>query len=136
AMANFYLYYGDDFKVECPTGSGKHLTLFEVAQELSRRLYSTFLRDPANGGHRPVYGATKKFQEDPHWREYILVYEYFRGDNGAGSGASHQTGWTGLVARLIRLSVGLDAKTVLETENKPALGKNLGIRASTAAGKP
>jgi hypothetical protein len=136
AMVNFYLYYGDDFKVECPTGSGRHLTLLEVAQELSRRLYSIFLRDPANGGRRPVYGATKKFQEDPHWRDYILFYEYFHGDNGAGIGASHQTGWTGLVARLIRLSVGLDAKRLLDTEYKPVLGKNLGVQAGMAAGKP
>jgi hypothetical protein len=135
AMVSFYLYYGDEFKVECPTGSGKYLPLFDVAQELSRRLYSVFLRDPANAGRRPVYGATKKFQEDPYWRDYLLFYEYFHGDNGAGIGASHQTGWTGLVARLIRLSVGLDGKTVLETDHKPVLGKNPGVRARTAAGK-
>jgi Glycosyl hydrolase family 63 C-terminal domain len=132
-LANFYLYYGDDFKVECPTGSGKKMTLFEVAQELGRRLYSIFLRDPAAGGQRPVYGATKKFQEDPYWRDYILFYEYFQGDNGAGIGASHQTGWTGLVARLIRLSVGIDAQRLLNTEHKPALSKNAGTQTSAAA---
>lgn len=134
-LANFYLYYGDDFKVECPTGSGKQMTLFEVAQELGRRLYSIFLKDPTNGGRRPVYGATKKLQEDPYWKDYILFFEYFHGDNGAGVGASHQTGWTGLVARLIRLSVGLDAKVLLNTEHKPALSRNAGIQSSAAAGK-
>ena len=85
--------YGDEFKVECPTGSGRHMTLFEVAQELVRRLTGTFLRDA--DGKRPVYGGTAKFQDDPHWRDLILFYEYFHGDNGAGLGASHQTGWTG-----------------------------------------
>jgi hypothetical protein len=99
ALLNLYQFYGDDFKIECPTGSGKHMTLYQVAQELTRRLTSVFLRD-ANG-RRPVYGATRKFQEDPNWRDYILFYEYFHGDNGAGLGASHQTGWTGTIARLI-----------------------------------
>ena len=98
-LFNLYQFYGDDFKVECPTGSGKYMTLFEVAKELGRRLESIFLRD-ANG-NRPVYGGTKKFQEDPHWRDYILFYEYFHGDNGAGLGASHQTGWTGTIARIL-----------------------------------
>ncbi|HXJ86658.1 MAG TPA: glucosidase [Candidatus Binatia bacterium] len=100
-LLNLYQFYGDDFKVECPTGSGKYMTLFEVAKELSRRLSSMFLRD-ANG-NRPVYGGTKKFQEDPHWKDYILFYEYFHGDNGAGLGASHQTGWTGIIARVLDL---------------------------------
>jgi hypothetical protein len=100
-LLNLYQFYGDKFKVECPTGSGKYLTLFEVAQELARRLSATFLRD-ANG-KRPVYGGTKKFQDDPHWRDYILFYEYFHGDNGAGLGASHQTGWTGIIARVLDL---------------------------------
>ena len=99
ALLNLYQFYGDDFKVECPTGSGKRMTLYEVAQELTRRLTSVFLRG-ANG-QRPVYGGTRKFQEDPHWRDYILFYEYFHGDNGAGLGASHQTGWTGIIARLM-----------------------------------
>ena len=100
-LLNLYQFYGDDFKVECPTGSGKYMTLFEVAKEIARRLASIFLRD-ANG-KRPVYGGTKKFQEDPHWKDYILFYEYFHGDNGAGLGASHQTGWTGIIARSLDL---------------------------------
>jgi hypothetical protein len=98
-LLNLYQFYGDDFKVECPTGSGKYMTLFEVAKELGRRLSSIFLRDA--DGKRPVYGGTKKFQEDPHWKDYILFYEYFHGDNGAGLGASHQTGWTGIIARAL-----------------------------------
>ena len=106
-----YPFYGDDFKVECPTGSGNSMTLFEVAKEISRRLSSIFLRD--GNGKRPVYGGTKKFQEDPHWRDYILFYEYFHGDNGAGLGASHQTGWTGLIARTLDLFARLDPKTYL-----------------------
>jgi hypothetical protein len=101
ALLNLYQFYGDDFKVECPTGSGKYMTLYEVAKELSRRLSSIFLRDAS--GKRPVYGGTKKFQEDPYWRDYILFYEYFHGDNGAGLGASHQTGWTGIIARCLDL---------------------------------
>jgi hypothetical protein len=98
-LVNLYQFYGDDFKVECPTGSGKFMTLFEVAKEISRRLSSIFLRDAR--GLRPVYGGTKTFQEDPHWNDYILFYEYFHGDNGAGLGASHQTGWTGVIARCL-----------------------------------
>ena len=101
ALLNLYQFYGDDFKVECPTGSGKKMTLYEVAKELGRRLNSIFLRDAS--GRRPVYGGTKKFQEDPHWKDYILFYEYFHGDNGAGLGASHQTGWTGIIGRVIDL---------------------------------
>ncbi|HTZ49908.1 MAG TPA: glucosidase [Verrucomicrobiae bacterium] len=132
ALLNFYLYYGDDFKVECPTGSGKMMTLFEVAVELNRRLYSIFLRDPTNGGRRPVFGGVEKFQNDPHWRDCILFYEYFHGDNGAGIGASHQTGWTGLVARSIGLSVGLDADKLLNYEHKPVLRES-SIPKATAA---
>jgi hypothetical protein len=98
-LLNMYSFYGDDFKVECPTGSGKYMTLFEVSKEIGRRLTSIFLRD--ENGKRPMYGGTKKFQDDPHWRDYILFYEYFHGDNGAGLGASHQTGWTGLIVRVI-----------------------------------
>ena len=113
ALLNLYQFYGDDFKVECPTGSGKYLTLFEVAKELGRRLSSIFLRD--ENGKRPVYGGTKKFQDDPHWREYILFYEYFQGDNGAGLGASHQTGWTGLIARSLDLFARVKPADLLET---------------------
>jgi len=134
AFLHFYLYYGDDFKVECPTGSGKTLTLYEVATELSRRLYSIFLKDPANNGRRPVYGSEGKFQSDPHWRDLILFYEYFHGDNGAGIGASHQTGWTGLVARLIGLSVGIDPKQFLNFEHRPVLREASSPQAGAAAG--
>ena len=115
-----YPFYGDDFKVECPTGSGKYLTLFEVAKEIGRRLSTIFLRD--GNGQRPVYGGTKKFQEDPHWRDYILFYEYFHGDNGAGLGASHQTGWTGLIARILDLSARLNSEDILKS-NKGVLAE-------------
>jgi hypothetical protein len=111
-----YGFFGDDFKVECPTGSGRHLTLFEVAEEIVNRLSATFLRN-ANG-QRPVYGGTKKFQEDPHWRDLILFYEYFHGDNGAGLGASHQTGWTGTIALALDLFGRVDAKMILETQRE------------------
>ena len=121
ALANLYAFYGDEFKVQCPTGSGRYMTLFDVAKELVRRLAGTFLRD-ANG-RRPVYGGTARFQEDPHWRDLILFYEYFHGDNGAGLGASHQTGWTGLVAALLDLFGRVDAKTVLETERGRVMAK-------------
>ena len=97
SLLNLYQFYGNDFKAECPKGSGKYLTLFEIAKEISRRLASIFIRDA--DGQRPVYGGTSKLQEDPHWKDYILFYEYFHGDNGAGLGANHQTGWTGLIAR-------------------------------------
>ncbi len=107
----YYRYYGDSFRIECPTGSGKLMNLYEVAQELSRRLLSTFLRGP--DGKRPVYGDTKTFQEDPHWRDLLLFYEYFHGDTGVGLGASHQTGWTGIVIRFLGL-LHLDPKVALE----------------------
>jgi hypothetical protein len=113
ALLNLYQFYGDDFKVECPTGSGKYMTLFEVSQEISRRLSNMFLRD--EHGNRPVYGGSKKFQDDPHWRDYILFYEYFHGDNGAGLGASHQTGWTGLIARVLDLNARMSSANLLET---------------------
>jgi hypothetical protein len=112
ALLSFYSYYGDSFKIECPTGSGKLMNLFEVAREIANRLTWIFLRD--GQGHRPVYGGTRKFQTDPHWRDYILFYEYFHGDNGAGLGASHQTGWTGLVAKFIELFGRLDPRRFLE----------------------
>jgi hypothetical protein len=113
ALLNLYQFYGTELKVECPTHSGQYMTLFEVAKELARRLSSIFLRD-ANG-HRPVYGGTKKFQEDPHWRDYILFYEYFHGDNGAGLGASHQTGWTGTIARSLDLFARMNPSDALKT---------------------
>ncbi len=102
SLQKLHHYLGDDYKVECPTGSGQMLTLWEVAAELSRRLSRIFLRGP--DGQRPVYGGTEKFQRDPHWQDLILFHEYFHGDNGAGIGASHQTGWTGLVAKLLQQS--------------------------------
>ena len=102
SLQKFHYYLGDGFTVEYPTGSGQKRTLADVAAELSRRLTHTFLRGP--DGRRPVYGGAEKFQQDPHWRDLILFYEYFHGDNGAGIGASHQTGWTGLVAKLIQQS--------------------------------
>jgi hypothetical protein len=114
ALLNLYGFYGDDFKVQCPTGSGHYMTLFEVAKEIEQRLAKTFLRDAT--GKRPVYGGTKKFQEDPHWRDLILYYEYFHGDNGAGLGASHQTGWTGLIAFMMDLFGRIDANWVLDTD--------------------
>ena len=115
-LLQMYPFYGPDFKVECPTGSGKYMTLFEVAQEIGKRLSRIFLRD-ANG-KRPVYGGTKKFQEDPYWRDYILFYEYFHGDNGAGLGASHQTGWTGTIARLLDLFARITPEMTLEGAQK------------------
>jgi hypothetical protein len=115
-LLQMYPFYGPDFKVECPTGSGKYMTLFEVAKEINRRLASIFLRD--SNGKRPVYGGTKKFQDDPHWRDYILFYEYFHGENGAGLGASHQTGWTGLIARGLDLFARLKPEDALEAPAK------------------
>ena len=122
ALVNLYSFYGDEFKVQCPTGSGQYMTLFEVAQEIC---------PPADGhvparrrtGRRPVYGGTAKFQDDPHWRDLILFYEYFHGDNGAGLGASHQTGWTGLVARCWTCSGVSTPKTLLETERGSVLAR-------------
>jgi len=104
SLQKFHHYYGEDFKVECPTYSRKECDLWQVATEVSRRLIRIFLRD--QHGRRPVAGATEVFQSDPHWRDLILFYEYFHGDNGTGIGASHQTGWTGLVAKLIEQSGG------------------------------
>ena len=121
ALLNFYLYYGDNFKIECPTGSGNMMNLFDVAKEIADRLGRIFLRD--EHGRRPVYGGSEKFQSDPHWRDYVLFYEYFHGDNGAGLGASHQTGWTGLVAKTMQLFGLLDAKSALEGGKKAAFLK-------------
>jgi hypothetical protein len=115
-LLNLYAFYGDDLKVECPTGSGNRVNLFEVAREISGRLSGIFLRDAE--GKRPVYGGTAKFQDDPHWRDLVLFYEYFHGDNGAGLGASHQTGWTGLVAVLLDLFGRVDAEDPLTTSRE------------------
>jgi hypothetical protein len=122
ALMSFYLYYGDNFKIECPTGSGKLMNLFEVAREIANRLTRIFVRD--RSGRRPVYGGTEKFQTDPQWKDYILFYEYFHGDNGAGLGASHQTGWTGVVAKLIELFGHLDGARFLEAGKAGAFVQN------------
>jgi hypothetical protein len=119
SLLNLYLFYGDDFKVECPTGSGNRMTLFEVAKEISSRLNKIFLRDKS--GKRAVYGGTTKFQEDPYWKDYILYYEYFHGDNGAGLGASHQTGWTGLIARGLDLFARVDPAVALRADKSETL---------------
>jgi hypothetical protein len=119
ALLQYHTYYGKDFTIECPTGSGRYMNLYQVAEEITRRLASIFLRD--RHGRRPVYGGTRKFQEDPHWRDYLLFYEYFHGDNGAGIGASHQTGWTGIIARLMHVFATSTAEQLLE------LGKVAGI---------
>jgi hypothetical protein len=102
ALQRFHHYYGDDFKVEFPTRSGKMLTLWEVAAELSRRLNHLFLRD--GEGRRPAHGSDERYRTDPHWRDLVLFHEYFHGNTGAGLGASHQTGWTGLAAKLLQQS--------------------------------
>jgi hypothetical protein len=106
ALLSFYEYYGDNYKIECPTGSGRLMNLFQVAKEIVERLGKIFLRNPS--GRRPLYGGAEKFQSDPRWRDNVLFYEYFHGDNGAGIGASHQTGWTGLIALLMNLFGHLD----------------------------
>jgi hypothetical protein len=129
ALQNFYLYYGDNFKIECPTGSGKMMNLFEVSKEIADRLTRTFTRDEQ--GRRAVHGGTEKFQSDPHWRDHILFYEYFHGDNGAGLGASHQTGWTGLVAKLIQLYGLLDPKRALEVGKQAAF-----VQGTTRSAQP
>jgi len=124
ALLQYYTYYGNDFIVECPTGSGNKMNLYQVAEEISRRLHSMFLKD--KDGHRPVYGGARKFQDDPNWSEYILFYEYFHGDNGAGLGASHQTGWTGIIARSMHMFATITAEQVL------ADGKKAYVKASAA----
>jgi hypothetical protein len=112
ALVHYYSYYGNDFLIECPTGSANTMNLYQVAKEISRRLASIFLR--GSDGGRPVYGGTRKFQEDPHFRDLLLFYEYFHGDNGAGLGASHQTGWTGVIARLLHLMATTTPQQILE----------------------
>jgi hypothetical protein len=118
ALIQLYGYYGDDFKVDFPTGSGRQLNLFQVAQEIANRLGNIFLRD--QNGRRAVFGGTNKFQEDPHWRDYLLFYEYFHGDNGAGIGASHQTGWTGIIALMMQMFAIMKPQVLL-TADRDAL---------------
>ena len=119
ALLQYYTYYGDEFKVECPTGSGQQRTLYDIAEELSRRLQSIFVADA--DGRRAVNGGTELFRDDPHWRDLILFYEYFHGDNGAGLGASHQTGWTGLIARLMHLFATTSGPQMLALGSKAAI---------------
>ena len=122
-LLNLYGFYGDEFTVECPTGSGNRMTLFEVAQDLTRRLSGIFLKDA--DGRRPVFGGTKKFQEDPYWRDSILFYEYFHGDNGAGLGASHQTGWTGCIAALQDFFGRIEPADMLSPKREEILDQKL-----------
>ena len=127
ALIQYYSFYGDDFTVECPTGSGRQMNLYQVAEEISRRLSAIFLKD--KNGCRPVNGTTKKLQEDSDWRDNILFYEFFHGDTGAGLGASHQTGWTGVIARAMHLFATTTAERVrdqgkvasLAGEDSPAI---------------
>jgi hypothetical protein len=121
ALLSFYAFHGDNLKVECPTGSGRLLNLYEVAREIADRLCRIFLRDAS--GRRPVFGACETFQDDPHWRDHLPFYEYFHGDTGAGIGASHQTGWTGLVASLIELFGSVDGARFLELGKRAAFDR-------------
>jgi hypothetical protein len=121
ALLQYYTYYGNDFTVECPTGSGRRMNLYQVAEEITRRLTAIFLRDGA--GRRPVYGGSEKFQTDPHWRDLVLFYEYFHGDNGAGLGAGHQTGWTGLVARGMHLFATATAERMIDLGKQAAVSE-------------
>lgn len=132
ALMQYYMYYGNDFKVECPTGSGQFMTLYQVAEDLTRRLANIFLR--GTDGRRPVSGGSAKFQVDPHWRDLILFYEYFHGDNGAGLGASHQTGWSGIVARALHLFATTTPDQVLQ-HGKMAAGMELKKPPMTTAGQ-
>jgi len=127
ALLQYYMYYGDSFTIECPTGSGREMNLFQVAREIANRLTGIFLR--GQDGRRPVYGGAEMFQNDPHWRDLLLFYEYFHGENGAGLGASHQTGWTGIVATLIRFFGSIEEKTLLE------LGREAIVRPGTGRGR-
>jgi Glycosyl hydrolase family 63 C-terminal domain len=119
ALLHYYLYFGPDFVIECPTGSGHMMNLYEVAEEITRRLSSIFLRD--KDGRRPVYGGTSKFQDDPYWNNCLLFFEYFHGDNGAGLGANHQTGWTVIIARAMHLFATTTAEQALELGKAAAI---------------
>ncbi|MCX6550179.1 MAG: glucosidase [Acidobacteria bacterium] len=128
ALLQYYTYYGDSFTIECPTGSGRQMTLYQVAEEIGRRLAGIFVRDER--GRRAVFGANRTFQEDPNWRDYVLFYEYFHGDNGAGIGASHQTGWSGIIGRIMHLFATTTAEQSL------ALGKSAAITEIGHPGRP
>lgn len=131
ALLQYYAYYGDAFTVECPTGSGRRMTLYQVAEEIGRRLANIFLK--GEDGRRPVYGGTETFQSDPHWRDLILFYEYFHGDSGAGLGASHQTGWTGVVARIMHLFATTTPEQVAESGAAAAITETPTTRGGIAA---
>ena len=141
-LLQYYSYYGSKFTVECPTGSGRQMNLYQVAEEISRRLSSMFLK--GMDGHRPVNGGEKKLQEDPHWRDYLQFYEYFHGDNGAGLGANHQTGWTGVIARAMHLFATTTAEQALELgkdaafveADKPAARRPAGVVATSSSRAP
>lgn len=134
SLLQYYLYYGKEFTVECPTGSGRQMNLYQVAEEIARRLGNIFLKD--KDGRRPVYGGSQQFQEDPHWRDCLQFYEYFHGDNGAGLGANHQTGWTGVIARVMHVFATMTPEAILEggkksyaeTQAKPATAVPAGAR--------
>ena len=129
SLLRLYAYFGEDFKVECPTGSGQMMTLLEVAKELGERLSRIFLRD--GEGRRPAHGAAQRFRDDPHWRDLVLFYEYFHGDTGAGIGASHQTGWTGCVARIIQTNAVLTKDLLLMPGAEAAAAHALRAAAGT-----
>ena len=115
---------GDDFQIECPTGSGNRMNLYQVAEEISKRLSSIFQKD--NSGKRPVNTLYPKFQEDPHWKDYILFYEYYHGDSGRGVGANHQTGWSGVIARTMKMFAEMSEVDTHNLSKKEVLGnKNL-----------
>ena len=127
ALINLYRYYGNNFKIECPTRSGRQFTLLEIGQEIARRNLAIFRRE--KDGRRPIYGGTEKFQHDPHWRDQILFYEYFHGDNGAGIGASHQTGWSGVVSLLLLLtSPAGDSTWILDADQDHFFAALTGVR--------
>jgi hypothetical protein len=128
ALLQYYSYYGDTFTIECPTGSGRFMSLYQVAEEIGRRLAGIFVRDEQ--GRRAVFGSNRTFQDDPHWRDHVLFYEYFHGDNGTGVGASHQTGWSGIVARIMHLFATTTAEQML------ALGKSAAITETERPRRP
>jgi hypothetical protein len=132
SLLHYYAYYGDSFQVDFPTGSGRKLTLYEIANEITQRLSRIFTID--EHGHRPVHGGARKFQDDPLWRDHVLFYEYFHGDLGAGIGASHQTGWTGLIAPLTTYFARNTAQQVLDA-NLPAAGRQAAAPAHPVAAK-
>ena len=129
ALLRLYAYFGDDFQVECPTGSGKMMTLLQVAKELGERLARLFLRDAA--GARPAHCAAAKYRDDAHWRDLVLFYEYFHGDTGTGIGASHQTGWTGCIARIIQANAVLTPELLLQPGALEAANRALSLGGRT-----